>query len=229
VEFSRTAGLTEHWGRAELNLGVLAIRIGDYDAAAVSLGEALRLCAEAQSSELQLIAIYNLADMARELEQFGRAGATYELAMELADRIGQSDIEVGALAGMGICRLAEGRIDEAVRVHELVQSRMAVQPHWFQGRELVEGLAIRLALREGRDEAAQLFKSAVELAETRDVYGAILLTADFGQILREVAPEAVEEAVARYGGRAEVLGNPRLRDQFGVLMLDNRGKTVDRV
>ena len=130
---------------------------------------------------------------------------------------------------MGICRLAEGQVDEAIRIHELVQSRIAVQPHWFQGRELVEALAIRLALREGRDEAAHLFKAAVDLAETQDVYGAILLTADVGQIVREVAPEAVEEAVARYGGRAEVLGNPRLRDQFGVLMLDNGGKTVDRV
>jgi predicted ATPase/GGDEF domain-containing protein len=228
VEFSRTAGLTEHWGRAELNLGVLAIRIGEYESAAVSLGEALRLCAEAQNTELQLIATYNLADLARELEQYGRAGATYELAMELADRIGQSDIHVGALAGMGLCRFAEGRVDEAIRLHELVQSRMATQPHWFQGRELVEALAIRLALRHERGEAAQIFKRAVELADTKDVYGAILLTAELGEALREVAPDAVEEALARYGARANVIGNPRLRDQFGVLMLDSR-KAVDHL
>lgn len=227
-EFSRTAGLTEHWSRAELNLGVLAIRIGDYATAAVSLGEALRLCAEAQNTELQLVATYNIADLARELEQFGRAGATYELAMELADRIGQSEVQVGALAGMGLCRLAEGDVAEAGRLHELVQSRMATRPDWFQGRELVEALAIRLAMLNGRGEAAQIFKRAVELADTRDLYGAIKLTAEFGESLRAVARDTVDEAVARYGARAHVVGNPRMRDQFGVLMLDSR-KAVDRI
>lgn len=227
AEFSRTAGLTEHWGRAELNLGVLAIRIGDYDAAAVSLGEALRLCADAQNSELQLLATYNLADLARELEQFDRAGATYELAMELADRIGQSDIQVLALAGMGLCRLALDDVGDAVRLHEQARSRLASESDWFQGRELFEALAIRLALRTRRGKAAQIFKTAVELADKKDVYGAMLLTAEFGESLRSLAPDAVDEAVARYATRADVLGNPRLRDQFGVLMLDSRN-AVDR-
>jgi tetratricopeptide (TPR) repeat protein len=228
AEFSRTAGLTEHWGRAELNLGVLAIRIGDFDAAAKSLGEALRLCAEAQNTELQLVATYNLADLAREIEQYGRAAATYELAMELADRIGQSDIQVLALAGMGLCRLAEGDLAESLRLHRLVQSRMVSPTDWFQGRELADALAIRLALQQGRGEATQLFERAVELADTRDVYGAIWLTAQLGEQLRQVAPEVVNEAIARYGSRADVAANPRMRDQFGVLMLDS-GKTVDRV
>jgi tetratricopeptide (TPR) repeat protein len=211
-----------------LNLGVLAIRIGDYDAAAVSLGEALRLCAEAQNTELQLLATYNLADVARELEQFGRAAATYELAMELADRIGQSDIQVLALAGMGLCRLAEGDVDDAMRIHELTRSRMASHSEWFQSRELVEALAIRLALRSNRDEAAQLFARAVNLADTRDVYGAIWLTAEFGDVFRETAPDVVSAAVGRYRTRAEVIENPRMREQFGVLMLDSRN-AVDRI
>ncbi|MEO8562223.1 MAG: AAA family ATPase [bacterium] len=227
AEFSRTAGLTEHWGRAELNLGVLAIRMGDYAGASVSLGEALRLCAEAQNSELQLITTYNLADLAREIEQFGRAGATYELAMELADRIGQSDIQAGALAGMGLCKLAEGDVGEATRLHEIVQSRLGPQSEWFQSRELAESLAIRLAMRSGRGEAAHLFTRAVDLADTRDVYGAIWLTAELGGLVREAAPDAVNEVVRRYGSRAEVLGNPRMRAQFGVLMLDS-GNAVDR-
>jgi tetratricopeptide (TPR) repeat protein len=228
AEFSKTAGLTEHWGRASLNLGVLAIRTGDYAAASVALGEALRLCAEAQNTELQLITTYNLANLARDTEDYRRAGATYELAMELADRIGQSDIQVGALAGMALCRLAGGDVAEATRLHELVQSQVAQQAEWFQGRELVEALAIRLALLNGRGEASQIFTSAVALADTRDVYGGVWLTAELGELLREGAPEAVETAVRRYATRPEVFGNPRVRGRFGVLMLDS-AKVVDRI
>jgi tetratricopeptide (TPR) repeat protein len=227
AEFARTAGLPEHWGRASLNLGVLGIRTGDYAAASVALGEALRLCAEAQNTELQLITTYNLANLAREMEEYRRAGDTYELAMELADRIGQSEIQVGALAGMALCRLAGGDVTDAIRLHELVQSRVSQQAEWFQGREHVEALAIRLAVLTGRGDAGQIFTTAVELADTRDVYAGGWLTAELGAALRESAPEAVETAVRRYATRPEVVGNPRLRGRFGVLMVDS-AKVVDR-
>jgi tetratricopeptide (TPR) repeat protein len=227
AEFSRTAGLTEHWGRASLNLGVLAIRTGDYAAASVALGEALRLCAEVQNTELQLITTYNLANLARDKQDYGRAAATYELAMELAERIGQLDIQVGALAGMALCRLAGGDVADAARLNEQVQAGVALQAEWFQGRELVEALAIRVAMLEGRGEEARIFTRAVELADTRDVYGGVWLTAEFGPLLRQGAPEAVETAVRRYATRPEVIGNPRVRDRFDVLMLDS-AKTVDR-
>jgi tetratricopeptide (TPR) repeat protein len=227
AEFSRTAGLTELWGRAALNLGVLAIRTGDYATASHTLGEALKLCAEAQNTELQLITTYNLANLARDTEQYDRAGATYELAMELAERIGQSDIQLGALAGMALCRMHSGDLAEARRLNELVQSQLVVRAEWFQGRELVEALAIHLAMREGGDEAAQLFTRAISLADTRDVYGGVWLTAEFGAALRVRAPESVNDAVQRYATRPEVIGNPRVSGQFTVLMLDST-KTVDR-
>ena len=73
VEFARTAGLTEHWARAALNAGVLAIRNGDIESASSWLGEALRISAEAQNTELQLGATYNLANVARDNGNYVRA------------------------------------------------------------------------------------------------------------------------------------------------------------
>jgi hypothetical protein len=83
---------------------------------------------------------------------------------------------------------------------------------------LVEALTVRLALLDGRDEAAQLFTRAVRLADTRDAYGAVLLTAEFGEVLREAASEVVRYAVERYTSHPVVAENPRVRDRFGVLM-----------
>jgi hypothetical protein len=94
-------------------------------------------------------------------------------------------------------------------------------PAWFQGRELVEALAIRLAILAGRDDAAQLFADAARRAHTRDPYAGALLTAEFGAVLRDGAADAVDEMIRLYAGRPEVVENPRLRQQFGVLMLDS--------
>jgi hypothetical protein len=46
----------------------------------------------------------------------------------------------------------------------------------------------------------------------------VLLTAEFGEILREAASEVVRYAVERYASHPVVAENPRVRDRFGVLM-----------
>ena len=221
VDLARTAGLIELWARASLNLGVLALRIGNHEQARPTLDEALRLSAEAQHTELQLISTYNLGHLAREMGDFERGGETYELAMELAERIGQSEIQAGALAGMALCSLARGRWEDAYRHHDRLAPMLHSQSEWFQSREIVESLAIHRALRESAEQAAPLFRAALALAESRDVYGATWLIAEFGVALREIAPALIDEAVRRYAGRPEVLDNPRIRQQFGVLILDS--------
>jgi tetratricopeptide (TPR) repeat protein len=220
IEYARTARLIALWARASLNLGVLAIRSGQYDEAAAPLNEALRLSAEAQHTELQLVTTYNLANLARDTHDFSRARDTYELACELAERIGQSEIQLGAMGGMGLCQVSLGKFEEAKRLLGRLEEACMTMPAWFQGRELVEALAIRLAILAGRDDAAQLFADAARRADTKDSYAGALLTAEFGATLRESAPEAVDEAIRRYASRPEVAGNPRLRQQFGVLILD---------
>jgi hypothetical protein len=43
--------------------------------------------------------------------------------------------------------------------------------------------------------------------------------------LREGDPDAVDELVRRYASRPEVSENPRLRQQFGVLMFDGASRS----
>jgi tetratricopeptide (TPR) repeat protein len=228
VDEARTAGLTELWGRAALNLGVTAARIGEYDTAAEYLGQALQLCAAVQNSELQLYAAYNLAHLERDRGRYQEAGDTYELVMELAERIGQVEVQQGARAGFGLIRLQAGSEHEARSAAQQVTPFLEARTDWFQGRELGEALLLRLLLLDGlQDQAVDRLTRALTLADPSDIYGAAWLTAEFGEEIRAYAPALVEDAVKRYGARPEVLGNPRIRDRFTVLLIDSKSP-IDR-
>ena len=228
VDESRTSGLTEWWGRAALNFGVLAARIGEYDAAVEQLGEALQLCANVQNSELQLYATYNLAHLERDRGRTREAGDTYELVVGLAQRIGQAEVEHGARAGFGLCALLNGDVMSAREAAALVGPFLNSRPDWFQGRELGEALLLRLALLDERpDEAVERLDRALALAEPSDVFGAASLTAELGPEMRQYAPDLVTEALTRYASRPEVLANPVIRDRFTVLLVDSKS-TIDR-
>jgi tetratricopeptide (TPR) repeat protein len=227
VEFARTAGLVDLWALASLNLGALLIRMGIFASARAALDEALRLGTELQLTELQLVITYNLGHIARETEDFRRASDTYELVIELAERIGQSEVQAGALAAMALCRLAMGDVEGAVRLHDRLAPIMTTQSDWFQGRELVEAVPVHLALRDGPDRACARFREALALAEARETYGAIWLIAEFSPLLRAYAPDEIEEAISRASSRPDVIENTYLRERFGVLKLD-APNTVDR-
>jgi tetratricopeptide (TPR) repeat protein len=227
ADFARTAGLLDPWARAALNLGVLAFRTGDYSEASRMLNEALRLGAEVQQTEVQLIATYNLGHLAREVGEYRRAADTYELAMELAERIGQFEVHMCAMAAMALCRLAIGDVSAATELHQRLLPLVSRQREWFKNREFVEALSIHLAARSGDREAYDLFISALDSAEARDVFGASWLIAEVGPALLEIEPEGVRQIVRRYAGRPEVLESPSIRDRFGVLILDT-SLAVDR-
>jgi tetratricopeptide (TPR) repeat protein/GGDEF domain-containing protein len=225
---ARTAGLTEMWGNAALNLGVTAARIGEYDTAAEQLGQALQLCAAVQNSQLQLYATYNLAHLERDRGRYRQAGDTYELVVALAERIGQAEVQEGARAGFGLCRLEGGHEADARAAAARVSGFLESRSDWFQGRELAEALMLRLQRLDGRNaEMPESLRRALALADETDVYAAAWLTAEFWGDIHPLAPELMERAVRRYGSRPEVLGNPKIRDRFAVLLFDSKS-TIDR-
>jgi tetratricopeptide (TPR) repeat protein len=222
VEEARRAGLIESWGRAELNLGVLAGRIGNYERASRAFSEALRLTSMVQNSEEQLYATYNLAHLERDNDRPREAADTYELVVDLAERIGQVPIHAGAYGGLGLSFLD---LQNDVGARDALVKGQALSERigeWFQGRELIEALKLHLLIKDGDImSAVSLLELSLELSHSRDVAGAAWLVSEFGLLLRPHAPELIDAGVAAYAGHPEVLGNPKMKKRFDVLKSDS--------
>jgi predicted ATPase len=222
AEQAKAGRLFEWWGRAELNLGVVAGRVGDHEGSARALSEALRLMAMVQNGEEQLYATYNMAHLDRERLRYREAVDSYALVTELAERIGQVEVQAGAHAGLGLCKFLIGDIEAARESFQRATPMMERLIEWFQGRELMEALTIHLLLADDNTaEAAELFERALAAAGPSDVYGAAWLTAEFGETFITYLPRAVEAAVREYAQRPEVLGNSRMRERLSALKFDS--------
>ncbi|MGH7619769.1 MAG: tetratricopeptide repeat protein [Gemmatimonadaceae bacterium] len=205
-------------GLAALNLGVLSQKCGEYDRARELFGEALSLFAAAKHSYYQLAALFNMAHVERELSQWESATELYEATIPLAQRIGQSDIEIGAIAGAGLCSLEIGRVDRARAALRELNGRVASRPEWYQGREIVEALTVRLLVVDGRPtEAFARFASAISLAELSDVYNAAWLTVACADALIQFNAEGVKASILSYRDRVRRLGYAEMTRRYEAL------------
>jgi diguanylate cyclase (GGDEF)-like protein len=207
IALARTTGTADLWGLAALNLGVASLKIGDFDHARELFGEGLALFAGVKNSERQLYALYNLAHLDRQRGVFDSAAELYEAAASLAQRIGQSDVEIGATAGAGLSLLEQGRTEEArVRYGEAVE-RLQARKDWFQGRELVEALGVRLdAAANHLQSAVDQFRDSLTIAESGDIYSAAWLTAECASTLALYDKDLMRSAVGRYSADVKRLG-----------------------
>lgn len=207
ISLARAAGMPDLSGTASLNLAVMTQRLGDFERARELFGDALALFAAVKNSELQLYALYNMANLDRELKEYQSGAELYEATASLAQRIGSADLEIGAMAGEGICWLEMGKLDAARVPYAAIELKMGAREEWFQGRELVETLKIRIAAAEGRgQEALQLFDAARTLAEGSDLYSAAWLTAACADALFKLDPERIRSTMRRYSKEVGALG-----------------------
>ena len=187
LALSRSAGLKDMWGLAAMNLAVVYLKLGTYEKARDYYGEAFAVFAASKNSEHELYALYNLADLDRERGEFDSAAELYDVAATLAARLGQADVETGALGGAGLALLRQGKLDAAYPLLQRAEDRMrprAERGEWFQGRELVEALAVGLAAIDGRAvQAVERTLSACALAESRDLFSAAWLAAESARLL----------------------------------------------
>jgi tetratricopeptide (TPR) repeat protein len=184
---------------ASMNLGVIELRRGDFDAAHVAFNEALRLYTTLRNNTNRLAALYNLANLEGERGDTTAATSLYRETAALAEHLGADDIAIGAQAGAGLV---------ALRLHDTPAARAALaaaermlgarEDWWFQGRERLESLTIRLANIDGSHAVAlSRFRVAVERLEPMDVYSAAWLVADCGADLAASDAE-VWDTVARF-------------------------------
>lgn len=208
ISLARAAGMADLSGSAAMNLGVMMQQMGDRERARELFGEALSLFATVKNSELQLYALVNMANLEREMKQYESSAALYEACSSLAQRIGHVDLELGAIAGEGICYLEIGNLDAARVPYTLLEQRLEQRDGWFQGRELVEALRVRMATAEGRmDEALRLFDVAVAAAvRSGEPYTIASLAAFCAPTIYPLAPERIESLIASYPKEMTVIG-----------------------
>jgi tetratricopeptide (TPR) repeat protein len=191
---------------------------GEYDRARELFGDALALFAAIKHSEYQLLALYNMAHVERELALWESAAELYDATVPLAQRIGQSDVEIGATAGVGLCQLELGRMAGARAALTQVELRLAGRPDWFQGRELAEALAIRIDAIDGRtEEALGRFDRSIALVKTTDMYIAAWLTVACADALTAFAPDQVRASIEQYRDRVRELGYPEMTRRYEAL------------
>ena len=167
---------------ASMNLGVIELRRGEFIAAHHAFHEALRLYTTLRINTNRLAALYNLANLESERGDMEAAAPLYRETAALAEQLGADDIAIGAHAGFGLV---------ALRLHDPSDARTALaaaqralgtrEDWWFQGRERLESLRIRLAIQDdARTVALARFRAAVERLEAMDVYSAAWLVGDCG-------------------------------------------------
>ena len=174
-------------GLAAINLGVLHLKAGAHAAAIERVTEALRLFTACSNEPHRLVALYNLAHLARDARDLGVAAERYQATVELARQLGQRDIEIGAIAGLGLVGHALGRSPVANGARqETLRLLAGREGWWFQGREVVEALGVHLGLKEqGAEPALRQLERVVEQAARHDAYAAAWLVAECGPSLRD--------------------------------------------
>jgi tetratricopeptide (TPR) repeat protein len=180
LTMARDARALDIAASASLNLGIMELRRGNFSVAYEACKDALLLYTTLRNNTSRLAALYNLANLERDRGDMAAAGALYAETADLAEQVGALEIGIGARAGVGIAALrlhdrttAAGALDAAVA---LLGDR---QDWWFQGREMLESLVIRLAALGGdrRGARARLLEAVREL-EATDEYAAAWLVAD---------------------------------------------------
>ena len=222
LDLSRSAHAPDLAGLAALNLGVWYIKGTRFDEAEVRLREALELFTTVKNEHHRLGTLYNLAHLARERGEPAAALDLYLTTAALARTIGHTDVEIGALAGAGLTGLALGKGEVAATSLRAGATLIGERADWwFQGRELHEALAVRLALSEGGPDgvgggaaASARFRVAHDLAARHDPYGAAWLVSECAPVLAAIGDEEARALGARCAREAEEEGYTLLNARF---------------
>jgi diguanylate cyclase (GGDEF)-like protein len=227
LEAANGAHAVDLAGTAALNLGVVYFRRGQLELASERYDEALACFTESSNEAHRLAVLYNMAQLARETEDWSTASSLFEQVMTVAARIGQPDVELGARAGQALAALAVGSRAVAEDAMKWIRSNVEPRPEWwFQGRDLVDALRIRLAAERGDDaHAMRLLHEAVEIAGRYDPYTASYLVAECGPSLRRNA-DALLTLIDQISPEVEALGFAGLAQRLSVLRLTLIGSSA---
>jgi diguanylate cyclase (GGDEF)-like protein/putative nucleotidyltransferase with HDIG domain len=215
LTMARDARALDIAANASLNLGIMEMRRGNLSVAYDACKEALLLYTTLRNNTSRLAALYNLANLERDRGDMTAAAALYTETASLAGQVGAEEIGIGARAGVGIAAL---RLRDRTSAQEALDAALALlgdrHDWWFQGREMLESLAIRLAVLEGdRAGARRRFFAALPELEAVEEYAAAWLVADSMAELPTDDPE-VWATVERFARHQTVRENSPLAARF---------------
>lgn len=94
-------------------------------------------------------------------------------------------MEIGALAGAGLAELDLNSVPAAEQLAERVEAMLSTRFAWFQGRELVEALQLRLeARRVSVSSTRARLLATLSRVEMQDPYAALWLAAECAHVFR---------------------------------------------
>jgi tetratricopeptide (TPR) repeat protein len=220
LDAAKSAHAVDLTGLASLNLGVLYLRRGQRELASERFDDALARFTESSNEAHRLATLYNMAHLARESEDWRTASALYDQVMAVASRIGQPDVELGARAGQALASLAVGSRSFAEDAMRWIRANVEPRPEWwFQGRDMVDSLRVRLAAERGDDaHAMRLLREAVAIAERHDPYVAAYLVAECAPSLRR-SPESLLALIDQISPQVDALGFAGIAQRLSVLRL----------
>jgi diguanylate cyclase (GGDEF)-like protein len=226
LESAERANALDLAGLASLKLGILYLRRGQLDEANERYNEALERFTESSNEPQRLDTLYNMAHLARERDDWSAASTLYEQVVAVAARTGQPEVELGARAGQALAALAVGAQSVADDAMRWIRSNVEPRPEWwFQGRDLVDALRIRLAAERGDDaHALRLLHEAVAIAGRYDPYVAAFLVAECAPSLRR-STEALVTLIDQISPEVETLGFAAVAERLSVLRVALAGAT----
>ena len=194
-------------GVASLNLGVLLLKTGSFQAARERFDEALRCFTIIGSEPYRLAALYNLAHLARAQGDPAGSVELYGATVTLATSLEHVDVLTGALAGVGLAQLDLSETRGALEQHAAVSSLRASRDQWwFQGCEVCEALAVRItAATSSAPEAINALLGGLTRADSNDQYAGLWLAAECAGVLA-AGGDATAPVIQRYTARARALG-----------------------
>jgi diguanylate cyclase (GGDEF)-like protein/putative nucleotidyltransferase with HDIG domain len=230
LEAARSAHAVDLAGLASLNLGVLYLRRGQRELASERFEEALKGFTESANESHRLATLYNMAHLARESEDWAQAATLYEQVVAVAGRIGQPDVELGARAGQALASLAVGARSLAEDAMRWIRANVEPRPDWwFQGRDMVDALRVRLAAERGDDaHALRLLHEAVEIAGKYDPYVAAYLVAECAPSLMR-SSEALLVLIESISPEVEALGFAGIAERLAVLRVALSGAGANAI
>lgn len=199
AEMAEQAHVTDLGGLAALNLGVLSLRRGDYPEARDHFSRAYRLFTRVKNEPRRLAALYNQANLARELGDAGEALGLYESASQLADELGLPDLRVGALAGAGLSALSLGMDEHANACRRSLDETLShLTDSRFQGIEMVYGFLVQHDVaRRDMAGAIRRFRTVMEELVSYDVYAYVWFVAECASALAVTGSSEIGVAIDR--------------------------------